>query len=214
MNKCIAIPLLLLAAVAVLASDKSARPVLTCKVPAEKSFSNLKRIPLEVHLKSLDIDVDRALVNPEHLPVPGTPYLEIFAEEVSEKGRVRVPLKLSRTGEGRELSDSYVNFDMEIPIEESERRQKISKHLDDILREGKAKNADPKLLKLYEDKGSREGLINTFERIYVQSRVGTFDIGCQYFPNPANYTATAFQSPRVRVNVENKGDFLDQPTFH
>jgi len=185
---------------------------LTCETP--ERISNIKRIPLEVKLNSAEIDIGRAVVNPSNPPEHGKSYLEIFAEEVSRSGRTAVPVKLYRTGQGRDLDVSYIRFEVETPIEEAERKQKISKHLDDLVREGEAKKADPKLLKLYEDPKSRGALIGTFDRIYIQNRVGTFDIGCHYFPNQAGSVATPVQSAKSKVTIEFKADFLDQPNFH
>jgi len=186
---------------------------LGCKLPSQK-FNNLERIPVEVRLKSPDVDIDRAVVNPEATPAPGVPYLEIVVEETPRKGKPAGPIKLSRSGQGRDLGESYVRFDMEIPIDATERREKISKHLDDLVREVKTKKADPKLLKLYEDQKSREGVMATFERIYFQNKIGAFELGCHFFPNHMNSLVTPVQSSREKFVIEFKSDFLDQPTFH
>src|SRR5882724_12911452 len=68
---------------------------LGCKLPSQK-FNNLERIPVEVRLKSPDVDSDRAVVNPEAPHATGVPYLEIVVEETPRKGKPAVPIKLSR----------------------------------------------------------------------------------------------------------------------
>jgi len=62
------------------------------------------------------VDIDRAVVNPEATPAPGVPYLEIVVEETPRKGKPAGPIKLSRSGQGRDLGESYVRFDMEVRL--------------------------------------------------------------------------------------------------
>lgn len=197
------------------AQSNAEATVFTCIVPAARHFTNLERIPLEVHLKSKDLDVDRAALNPTSSPKPQSndAYLEIYAEQLVGKERKRVPLNFVATAVGRDLDESYVHYMVEIPIDETEKKAKISKHLDDLVREAKArKSSDPKL-RLYEEKNSRQALMNTFDHIYTQNREGTFEFTCRYTPNSTKHPGTLHARP-VQVKVDFKSDFLDQPNFH
>jgi hypothetical protein len=188
----------------------------SCRVLETRHFTNVELIPLEVRLRSKDLDVDRAALNPSQSPKPqsGDPYLEIYAEQVIGKARKRVQLKLTKTGDGRDLDESYVHYMVEIPIDESEKKEKISKHLDDLVREAKVKkNADPKTIRMYEEKNSRQALTNTFDRMYMQNRDGTFEINCRYTANSTQHPETLESRP-AQIIVDFKSNFLDQPNFH
>ena len=188
----------------------------SCRLLDARHFTNVERIPVEVRLKSKDLEVDQALLNPSQTPKPlgGTAYLELFAEQVAGKERKPVPLKLSKIAEGRDFDESYVRFLAEIPIDEQEKKAKISKHLDDLVREAQAKgNVDTKTLRMYQEKNSRQALMNTFDRLYIQNRTGAFLINCRYTANSSKH-AGMLQSRPIQVTVDFKSDFLDQPMFH
>lgn len=188
----------------------------SCKLSEVRHFTNIERIPFEVRVKSTDLNVEQALLNPAQTPKPqgGAAYLEIYGEEVSGKERKPVSIRLSKIAEGRDLDESYVRYLLEIPIDEAEKKAKIVKHLDDLVREAKARNnVDPKTLRMYEDKNSRDALISTFDRLYIQNRTGAFLINCRYTANSKEHPGT-LQSRPIQVTVDFKSDFLDQPAFH
>jgi hypothetical protein len=188
----------------------------TCRVLESRRFSNLERIPLEVRLRSRDFDVDTAVLNPGSQQRSSGAYagLEIYGDQVIGNERKRVPLKFIKTAAGKDLDESYIRYLIEIPIEESQKTQNISKHLDDLVKEAKAKkNTDPKMLRLYEAKGSRQALANTFDRMYMQNRVGNFEINCKYTANRKG-GPKAMESRPIKIRIDFKGDFLDQRNFH
>jgi hypothetical protein len=208
---------LLLALLALLSAGGNGQQpaIFTCRIPEARHYNNLERIPLEVRMKSSDVDVDLAAVNPVPMPnfQSGVPYLQILANQVSGKEKKPVSIKLSKIAEGRDLDESYVRFLLEIPIDQAEKKQKIYKHLDDVAQEAKAKkNADPKAIALYENKNSREALANTFDRMYLQNRVGVFEINCRYSANSPQQSALIESRP-TQVIIDFKSDFLDQPNF-
>ena len=215
----VSIPLLLICALAPQPGTTQASSSVsqfTCKALQNKHFSNLERIPLEVRLRSKEFDIDTAVLNPSSHPTSSGAFgdLEIHCDQAIGKERKHVPLKFIKTAAGKDLDESYIRYMIEIPIPEDQKKQNISKHLDDLVKEAKAKKkTDPKMLRLYEEKSSRQALANMFERIYMQNRVGDFEINCKYTVNTKD-GPKAMESRPLKIRIDFNGDFLDQRNFH
>ncbi|SRR6266498_1635997 len=195
------------------ASRPAVETMLDCQV-LQRRLSNLERVPLTVTLNSSPIDIDRMPVNPSALPAKGTPFLKIIVTQVTAGQPKEVETKLIMSGGGRDLKNSHLNIDLEIPLDATERHQKVSRYVDHLQAEGKTGKEDPRLIGLLNNPNVKKSLISTYENSYLQNRVGSFEIGCQLFPNGDSSLNKAIRAPSVRAVIENRGDFLDQSRFH
>lgn len=207
-------------------SSKPAQPSpprLTCHILTENGdevpvtekikVSNLKRIRFRVKLSGSQLPLDPLSLNPVAENPVGTaqPTLEILVNLLSAGNRMAVPTKVIQTGRGIELEQTYLTGLLEIPIDEVKRKQNIDNYLKKLEQESKKAGREAEFRHLTQD---REVAIATFEKLYVDNRVGEFELTCKYATKRPGFWQGVVESfPPIRIQVFFERNFFEQPNF-
>ncbi len=198
------------------------RPRLSCEVVSGKlgeptagrvaKVSNLKRIPLRASLSDSELPLEQLTVtgfNEHPGPGPGA-TLAIAAKMILKEKKLDVPTKVIRQGMGRSLNEQSVSALLEIPIDESKRKKNIVAYVKKIESESARAN-DKQQLKVLE--ASENALVARFEQLYVENRVGLFEVTCRYISRGSKLWNGEVESRPVLIQVVFDGEFFDQPNF-
>jgi hypothetical protein len=199
------------------------QPQLSCDVPAadgvERStgktvgVSNLKLIPLKASLKgppSPPIE-DLTLASDGNVPArPATIKVDVMM--IVDGRKVSVPIKTSVTGSGQDLRERYLSMLLMIPVDPVVRRDEEMQYLQRLESQAEnEKGTDKRIVDLY--KNQKQSLISSFDSVFIENRVGLFEIVCRYSSNRRGFWNGEIQSAPMDVEIQFKGHFFDQPPF-
>lgn len=112
------------------------------------------------------------------------------------------PVEVSSLGGGQRLQTQYLSLMIEIPFDEAERQRAMK----DYLRKGlewAAREGLPRMPKEYYDDPPTAYL----DMIYVQNRVGNFEIHCSLIDAQGN----SLEAKPLELEIRSDGSFFDQP---
>lgn len=117
-----------------------------------------------------------------------------------------VPSTLNLVGGGRDLNIERVNFDLEIPLDTSDRDAAIRAHWSGVARSA-ASSPDQK--EREKAQAVEKIMPQAFAPYFRQHRVGRFQVDCRVLDE-----GKVVGIGRADLEVVFKGNFFDQPQFH
>ena len=177
--------------------------------PGSAKLSNLERIPFQIELSASGLDL-------EPMTVAGSvgssepPTVEITAREVRDATRTEAPVRFVQMGAGKDVGRQYVSLSLEIPVDDAERRKGIKEYLDRLAAAAKKEGRSEEFAHLAQ---GEDASIAAFEHLYVQNRVGRFEVVCKYSSRKQGSWNGEVQAPPVPIEIVDRGKFFDQPQF-
>lgn len=208
------------------AQTEARPPRLTCRVIQAASAgggaatagapfkaSNLKRIQLEIKLSGSQLPPGGMTLRKagQNTTDSAAPTVEIAVQMRTEKGLVPVVIKAEQKGYGMEPGAQYITVLLELP-DDAKRKRDIEDYLRKLeeraVKEGRAAEFERLV------KQNRAAVVVEYEKLYVDNRVGEFEVVCQYTSERPGAWKGVVKSEPIRVRVESEGNFFDLPNFN
>jgi hypothetical protein len=175
------------------------------------SVSNLKRIQLEIKLSGTQLSPGRLTLKDEAKAATGEPVIEIKVNMIANNGKMPVPIEAWVRGFGIKPGEQHITVELEIP-DKAKRKREIDNYLwrmeELALKDGRAAEFERLV------KRNMATTVAAFERLYVNNRVGDFEVVCQYSSNKPGAWKGAVTSEPIQVRVKFEGNFFDLPNFN
>ena len=166
-------------------------------------LSNLKRIRAVFEYNQAEPRLREAELVTE-LPVGPIPSdrPRVLVRAFSHDDQKWYLVKVSSTGGGQRLQEQSLSLTIEIPIDEAESQRAMEEYLRKGLEWGDREGLPRLPEKYYEGPP-----IGYLDWIYVQNRVGSFEIHCSLIDNEGN----RITAKPLEVEIRFDGSFFDQP---
>lgn len=190
------------------ASEDGASPVARGLV----TVSNLKRIRLEIYLSGSKLPPGGiSLIAAETKTLERSQFaVEIAVDMMVNDKRVPVQVNAANKGFGIRPGEQYLTVLMEIP-DEAKRKHDIDEYLKKLeaaaIKEGRAAEFNRLV------KPQRAAMVATLEKLYVDNRIGEFEITCRHSARQSDVWPNALSSEPIRMRVKFDGNFFDLPNF-
>jgi hypothetical protein len=190
------------------ASEQGASPVAEGPI----TVSNLKRIRLEIYLSGSRLPPGGISLTAAHTKnLERSQFgVEIAVDMITNGKRVPVQVNAATKGFGIRPGEQYITVLMDIP-DEAKRKHDIDEYLKRLeaaaIKEGRAAEFDRQV------KQQRAAMVATLERLYVDNRIGEFEITCRHSARQSDVWPNAVSSEPIRMRVKFDGDFFDLPNF-
>jgi hypothetical protein len=184
-------------------------PTLSLEVDSRVPFSNLKKIPLRVHVIGRDVALQGVrVVGGGSVPQDGGPVLRLTA--FTAKEQTAVPVILTKSGEGKDRVDQYVELALVLPVPDEERDQAVKKYLARLVEEAKTEKSSTAAV--YSSPNGQAAMANTLKGLYFQNRTGKFILKAEFSATLAGQKVRVTAEPKT-IEVQYRGEFFDQPGF-
>lgn len=193
----------------VLPEDESTKQTDIVKV------SNLRAIRMKIVIKGSLLpptdQIDILTDNPTATKTDA--FVLVDVRNTGKENQTSVPIKIELYGSGQHLDERYFILLLEIPIEESLRKEQEMRYIEELASQSKQNSAssDPRIPQIYDKQ--KKVLADSLDRIFLENKVGIFAIGCKYVANGPNIWNGEVRSQLRTVEVVFNGHFFDQSTF-
>ena len=203
------------------AQTRPAALKLTCRAGEEGAspsarepvtVSNLKRIRLEVYLSGSNLPPGGiSLTQVETKAIERSQFgVEIAVDMITSGTRAPVQINVTPKGYGIKPGQQYLTVLITFP-DETKRQHDIDEYLKKLeaaaIKEGKAAEFDRLV------KQRRAAMVASLEKLYVDNRVGDFEITCRHSSGQSDVWPNALSSEPIRMHVKFDGKFFDLPNF-
>jgi hypothetical protein len=197
-------------------------PILSCHVEPQNpqqenrivEISNLRQFNVSITLFSPDWPVAPMTIAADGRAsqMAGKVNTEVIVREVGTPAGQIVPLVITVTGVKRDLHGTSISVVGQIPIDELQRWENINAYLKWVETDA-AMSEHTSIRTLGDFKKKRAEIAKALERIYIENRVGTYELICKYSSNLPGYWQGDVQSEAIVFRVRRDGTFFDQPAF-
>lgn len=195
-------------------------PSISCDLPSSavtvggvSRWSNLTRLPINVTISGSSPVVGNLSV--VGLGGCSQIYTRQSCVEVTideGPGHKPVDTNVTITGFVARQTKREVSTQLEIPIDADLRKTRIGAYIDKVAADG-ASRRETTQTRLAAFGNLRDLLAKYLSSVYMENKVGVFNVGCTYFRPTGTGSSTAITSKSIVVEIQNNGTFFDQPSL-
>jgi hypothetical protein len=147
--------------------------------------------------------------------VTATSSLSIEVTRAGAGKEDSIPIRTALLGSGQTPAERHLSVILQVPIDDKDRDAQEMRYIELLAStvDKQSPPLDPMILDLYKSQKAKATLAHAFDRVFLENRVGSFDVTCTYVSKvPGSWNGEVRAAP-VRIDIVFAGHFFEQPQF-